>query len=87
MDSSRRNFLVAGMGLPAVASASRSARPAPQAPAKRASDIQFGYRILGKTGLKVTSVKCADCPECTVQCPHGVRVVERLTKAQELFAS
>jgi predicted aldo/keto reductase-like oxidoreductase len=34
-----------------------------------------------------TSVRCADCAGCTVRCPHGVRVVERLTKAQELFAS
>jgi predicted aldo/keto reductase-like oxidoreductase len=33
-----------------------------------------------------TSVKCADCPGCTVQCPHGVKVIERLTKAQEQFA-
>ena len=57
MDSSRRNFLVAGIGLPALASASRSTSPEPQAPAaKRASDIKFEYRILGKTGLKVTSV-------------------------------
>ena len=56
MDSSRRNFLVAGIGLPAMASASRSANPEPQAPAKRASEIKFEYRILGKTGLKVTSV-------------------------------
>ncbi|MGA2273583.1 MAG: aldo/keto reductase [Bryobacteraceae bacterium] len=56
MDSSRRNFLVAGIGLPAIASASRSASPEPQAPAKRASDIKFEYRTLGKTGLKVTSV-------------------------------
>ena len=56
MDSSRRNFLVAGIGLPAMASASRSASPQTQAPAKRASDIKFEYRTLGKTGLKVTSV-------------------------------
>ena len=33
-----------------------------------------------------TSVKCADCSGCTVQCPHGVNVIERLTKGQELFA-
>jgi hypothetical protein len=33
-----------------------------------------------------TSVKCADCPGCTVQCPHGVHVMERLMKAQQLFA-
>jgi len=56
MDSSRRNFLVAGIGLPALASASRSASPQPQAPAKRASDIKFEYRTLGNTGLKVTAV-------------------------------
>jgi len=57
MDSSRRNFLVAGIGLPAIASASRSANPEPQAPAKkRPADIKFEYRVLGKTGLKVTAV-------------------------------
>ena len=56
MDFSRRNILVAGIGLPAVASASRTASPEPQVSAKRASDIKFEYRILGKTGLKVTSV-------------------------------
>lgn len=31
-------------------------------------------------------VRCRDCVRCTVQCPNGVRVVERLTRAQELFA-
>jgi predicted aldo/keto reductase-like oxidoreductase len=56
MDSSRRNFLVAGIGLPAIASAARSSSPEPQAPAKRAPDIKFEYRTLGKTGLKVTAV-------------------------------
>jgi predicted aldo/keto reductase-like oxidoreductase len=31
------------------------------------------------------AAKCADCPGCTVQCPHGVRVADRLIRAQELF--
>jgi predicted aldo/keto reductase-like oxidoreductase len=31
-------------------------------------------------------VKCADCPGCQVHCPNGVRVAERLIRAQELFA-
>ncbi len=31
-------------------------------------------------------VRCADCSECTVNCPHDVRVVERLSRAQECFA-
>jgi len=32
------------------------------------------------------NVRCGDCPACTVVCPHGVRVAERLIRAQELFA-
>jgi aryl-alcohol dehydrogenase-like predicted oxidoreductase len=56
MSSSRRNFLVAGIGLPALATASRSADPEPQTRTRRPSDIQFEYRTLGNTGLKVTAV-------------------------------
>jgi uncharacterized protein len=57
--SSRRNFLAAGIGLPALASASRSTDPEPQAPVRPpSSDIQFEYRTLGKTGIKVTAVGC-----------------------------
>jgi hypothetical protein len=33
-----------------------------------------------------TSVRCGDCAECTVQCPHGVHVSDRMARAQELFA-
>ena len=32
------------------------------------------------------SAKCADCSGCTVVCPHGVHVAQRMTRAQELFA-
>jgi len=32
------------------------------------------------------AVQCGDCDECTVQCPHGVRVSARVARAQELFA-
>ena len=31
-------------------------------------------------------VRCGDCDECTVKCPNGVRVIERITRAQECFA-
>ena len=31
------------------------------------------------------AVDCRDCPGCTVQCPHGVRVAGQLIRAQELF--
>ena len=33
-----------------------------------------------------TSVRCGDCAECTVKCPHGVEVQSRMSRAQELFA-
>jgi aryl-alcohol dehydrogenase-like predicted oxidoreductase len=35
---------------------------------------------------EVAQVRCEQCPACTVDCPHGVRVTERLIRAQELFA-
>jgi hypothetical protein len=31
-------------------------------------------------------VRCGDCAECTVDCPHGVHVSAQLARAQELFA-
>ncbi|HEY3838908.1 MAG TPA: aldo/keto reductase [Bryobacteraceae bacterium] len=31
-------------------------------------------------------VRCADCSECSVHCPHGVHVAARVGRAQELFA-
>jgi aryl-alcohol dehydrogenase-like predicted oxidoreductase len=31
-------------------------------------------------------VRCGDCAECAVRCPHGVEVARRLTRAQTLFA-
>jgi predicted aldo/keto reductase-like oxidoreductase len=32
------------------------------------------------------AVRCGDCAVCTVNCPHGVRVSDRMARAQELFA-
>jgi hypothetical protein len=34
----------------------------------------------------VRSIQCADCTSCSVDCPNGVRVRERVDRAQELFA-
>jgi LSD1 subclass zinc finger protein len=31
-------------------------------------------------------VRCSECPGCTVECPNGVHVAQRLRRAQELFA-
>jgi aryl-alcohol dehydrogenase-like predicted oxidoreductase len=31
-------------------------------------------------------VRCGDCAECAVRCPHGVQVARRLARAQAVFA-
>src|SRR6476661_8910595 len=56
--SSRRNFLAAGLALPAAASASfPDSQSSPQPPAPRlAEGPVFQYKVLGKTGLKVTTL-------------------------------
>jgi aryl-alcohol dehydrogenase-like predicted oxidoreductase len=57
-DSSRRNFLIAGLAVPAAASAARSSADDQKHDAPRTPVVspQLRYRILGETGLKVTSV-------------------------------
>jgi predicted aldo/keto reductase-like oxidoreductase len=35
---------------------------------------------------EIRNVRCGDCASCAIRCPNGVRVVERLQTAQELFA-
>lgn len=56
-NSSRRNFLAAGLVLPAAGVAATT-RPAPLGPAAAAapSDGGLRFKVLGKTGLKVTTV-------------------------------
>jgi predicted aldo/keto reductase-like oxidoreductase len=34
----------------------------------------------------ISSVRCSGCSECSVHCPNGVQVVQRLSRAQEYFA-
>ena len=62
MTRSRRSFLATGLALPAVASATRS-EPEPQTPARPQSPVkalssgpELRYKVLGKTGLRVTAV-------------------------------
>jgi hypothetical protein len=57
-ESSRRNFLAAGLALPAAALSKPATTPLPapasgQAPSQ---PVKLTYRTLGKTGLKVTSL-------------------------------
>lgn len=51
----------------------------------------YGQFTLGRERFQelpksVTSVRCGDCVECSVDCPNGVRVAERVGRAQEMFA-
>ncbi len=48
--------------------------------------FSLGYEHFRMLPAEVTSVRCNLCPSCTVQCPNGVSVSERLARAQELFA-
>jgi predicted aldo/keto reductase-like oxidoreductase len=51
----------------------------------------YGQFALGRDHYKLLSdehqaVRCQDCGKCTVECPNGVHVRERVSRAQELFA-
>jgi hypothetical protein len=35
---------------------------------------------------KLAAVRCGECSSCAIECPNGVRVRDRLMRAQELFA-
>ncbi len=40
----------------------------------------------GELPNEIKSVKCSDCTECSIDCPNGVHVQDRLMRAQELLA-
>jgi predicted aldo/keto reductase-like oxidoreductase len=69
-ESSRRNFLAAGLALPAAGLAKPAATPLPaQAAAQKAPEKAIlTYRTLGKTGMKVTSLSfgCMTASDPTV---------------------
>lgn len=51
----------------------------------------YGQFALGREHFRelpeeVAQVRCELCPSCSVRCPNGVRVAERLIRAQEMFA-
>jgi hypothetical protein len=51
----------------------------------------YGQFALGRERFMELSaahqtIRCGDCANCTVNCPHGVRVSDRMARAQELFA-
>ena len=51
----------------------------------------YGQFALGREHFQqlseeVRNVRCSDCSTCSIHCPNGVHVPERLIRAQELFA-
>ena len=48
--------------------------------------FELGRDHFKKLPVELASVRCGDCPTCTVNCRFGVKVPERLTRAQDMFA-
>jgi aryl-alcohol dehydrogenase-like predicted oxidoreductase len=51
----------------------------------------YGQFVLGRENFlrlpeTIQTVRCGDCLTCTVRCPNGVQVAQRLGRAQALFA-
>lgn len=49
-------------------------------------DFPMGRQNFLELPENVRQVRCGECSSCSVQCPNGVRVQERLIRAQEIFA-
>jgi predicted aldo/keto reductase-like oxidoreductase len=49
-------------------------------------EFSLGRENFHELPAHLQSVRCSECRECTVNCPRGVRVVQRLSHAQECFA-
>ena len=65
----------------------------PKPPGNRGLFYSDGYGefALGRKGflklpLEIRQVRCSQCSACTIRCPNGVEVTQRLMRAQELFA-
>lgn len=48
--------------------------------------FELGRDHFKKLPVELASVRCGDCPTCTVKCRFGVKVPERVSRAQEMFA-
>jgi aryl-alcohol dehydrogenase-like predicted oxidoreductase len=51
----------------------------------------YGQYALGREHFlelpaRLAAVRCGDCSACTIECPNGVRVAQRVSRAQEIFA-
>jgi len=49
-------------------------------------DVRLALESYRALPANVVGRRCADCAECTVSCPHGVRVAQRVARAQQWLA-
>jgi aryl-alcohol dehydrogenase-like predicted oxidoreductase len=49
-------------------------------------EFQLGRENFLALPTEVRDIRCESCSECSIKCPNGVRVAQRLMRAQELFA-
>jgi aryl-alcohol dehydrogenase-like predicted oxidoreductase len=49
-------------------------------------EYELGLQNYRELPAELQNVRCADCSRCTIHCPNGVRVAQRVSRAQELFA-
>jgi len=48
-------------------------------------DFPMGRQNFQGLPEAVQQVRCGECGSCAIQCPNGVRVQERMMRAQEMF--
>jgi len=48
--------------------------------------FQYGRENYQTLPENLQQASCSDCSKCAIHCPNGVRVAERVARAQELFA-
>ncbi len=46
----------------------------------------LGREHFQRMPVEFQQVRCGDCADCPVKCPHGISAPERLSRAQHLFA-
>jgi hypothetical protein len=49
-------------------------------------EFELGLQNYRALTAEAQQARCADCSRCTIDCPNGVRVAQRVSRAQELFA-
>jgi predicted aldo/keto reductase-like oxidoreductase len=49
-------------------------------------DVRLALESYRALPANVVGRSCADCAKCTVHCPHGVRVAQRVARAQQWLA-